>query len=120
MKENEKSSALSTLRTDDNDNEQTKNGGGPPIRGGSQSSSSSMSIPLPPDGGWGWVVCFATFLCMTIMDGILFSFGVFFLQLLEYFKESKGKTAWVGSTLMGMHMLLGKPLTVSSYPKLLH
>ena len=27
-------------------------------------------IPGPPDGGWGWVVCFASFLCNFMVDGI--------------------------------------------------
>ena len=63
-----------------------------------------------PDGGYGWVVCFASFLIMIILDGMLFSFGVFFLDLLEYFQEGKGKTAWVGSTLMGTHLIVGELL----------
>ena len=32
--------------------------------------------PAPPDGGWGWVVCAASFLCNMILDGIAYSFGV--------------------------------------------
>lgn len=60
-----------------------------------------------PDGGYGWIVCLASFLIMIILDGMLFSFGVFFLDLLEYFQEGKGKTALVGSTLMGTHLIVG-------------
>ena len=47
---------------------------------------------------------------MVILDGMMFSFGVFFLDLLDYYGESKGKTAMVGSMLMGMHLFLG-PVT---------
>ena len=32
--------------------------------------------PAPPDGGWGWVVCAASFVCNMILDGIAYSFGV--------------------------------------------
>ncbi len=69
---------------------------------------SDISLPTPPDGGWGWVICAAAFVCMVILDGMMFSFGVFFLDLLDDFGESKGTTAWVGSTLMGTHLIVGK------------
>ena len=29
-------------------------------------------IPPPPDGGWGWVVCLASFMCNLILDGIAY------------------------------------------------
>ena len=29
-----------------------------------------LLTPSPPDGGWGWVVCAASFLCNMILDGI--------------------------------------------------
>ena len=67
-----------------------------------------LSIPLAPDGGYGWIVCGCAFLVMLILDGMLFTFGVLFLDLLEYFKETKSKTALVGSILMGTHLLVGK------------
>ena len=99
-------------------------------------SNASMDIPRPPDGGWGWVICagrytitslnapyFAldaclvhssnvsgAFLCMVILDGMMFSFGVFLLDLLAYYGEAKWKTNMVGSILMGMHLFLG-PVT---------
>ena len=70
--------------------------------------SSDVSLPVPPDGRFGWVVCAASFISMIVLDGVLFSFGVFFIELLDYFQDSKGKTALVGSILMGMSMLGGK------------
>ena len=38
-------------------------------------------LPSPPDGGWGWVVCAASFLCNLILDGIAYSFGVLLTPL---------------------------------------
>lgn len=73
----------------------------------SSATSSCGSLPVPPDGGWGWVVCGAAFFCMVILDGMMFSFGVMNLELLHYFQESKGRTAMVGSALMGTHLMLG-------------
>ena len=26
-------------------------------------------VPLPPDGGWGWVVVISSFMCNLILDG---------------------------------------------------
>lgn len=66
-----------------------------------------MTEARPPDGGWGWVVVFASFLVNLIADGITFSFGVFYMHFLEYFGEGKGKTAWIGGIFMAMPLLSG-------------
>ncbi|XP_058057519.1 uncharacterized protein LOC131208709 [Anopheles bellator] len=82
--------------------------------GSSSSSSSNGNSSLgayaearPPDGGWGWVVVFASFMVNLIADGVTFSFGVMYIELLSYFGEGKGKTAWVGSLFMAMPLLCG-------------
>ncbi|XP_043507638.1 monocarboxylate transporter 3 isoform X2 [Frieseomelitta varia] len=64
-------------------------------------------IPPPPDGGYGWVVVFASFMCNMIVDGIAYTFGVFLGEFVTYFGEGKGKTAWVGSLLSGMYLSAG-------------
>ncbi|EEC11812.1 monocarboxylate transporter, putative, partial [Ixodes scapularis] len=61
----------------------------------------------PPDGGWGWVVVFASFMINMIADGVAMSFGLLFVDLIEYFDEGKGKTAWVGSLFLSMPLLTG-------------
>lgn len=77
----------------------------------SSSSSSSDSIEItesrPPDGGWGWVVVAAAFVVNLIADGITFSFGVIFVEFLNYFGENRGKTAWIGSLFMATPLLSG-------------
>ncbi|XP_059610624.1 uncharacterized protein LOC132257652 [Phlebotomus argentipes] len=60
-----------------------------------------------PDGGWGWVVVAAAFMVNLIADGITFSFGVIFVEFLNYFREGKAKTAWIGSLFMAMPLLSG-------------
>lgn len=72
------------------------------------SSSSETFDDNTPDGGWGWVVCFGSFLLNFILDGTMFSFGVLLLELLDYFGQGKAKTSWIGSSLLGMSMFLGK------------
>ncbi|XP_014242664.1 monocarboxylate transporter 3 isoform X2 [Cimex lectularius] len=64
-------------------------------------------IPPPPDGGYGWVIVFASFMCNMIVDGIAYTFGVFLGEFVEFFGEGKGKTAWVGSLLSGMYLSAG-------------
>ncbi|KAJ8728434.1 hypothetical protein PYW08_016819 [Mythimna loreyi] len=77
--------------------------------GSSSSDDEDVSIAeaRPPDGGWGWVVVFASFMVNLIADGITFSFGVFYPHFLEYFGESKGKTAWIAGIFMAMPLLSG-------------
>lgn len=31
---------------------------------------------VPPDGGWGWVVVVASFVCNVLVDGIVYSCGL--------------------------------------------
>lgn len=64
-------------------------------------------LPPPPDGGYGWVICFASFMCNMVVDGIAYTFGMFLNEYVEYFKESKGTVAWVGSILCGTYLLAG-------------
>lgn len=59
------------------------------------------------DGGYGWVIVFASFIINMIADGISFSFGVFNVEFLKYFGDSKGKTAWIGSIFMAVPLLSG-------------
>lgn len=61
-----------------------------------------------PDGGWGWVVTFAAFMVGVILDGISFSFGLFFKELLVHFNEGKSLTSWIISVLNGTYLGIGK------------
>lgn len=63
--------------------------------------------PSPPDGGWGWVVCAASFLCNMILDGIAYCFGVMISPLCDYFDSDKGTVSWVGSLLCGVYLMSG-------------
>lgn len=53
------------------------------------SSIGQIAEAKPPDGGWGWVVVFASFMVNLIADGITFSFGVIYVEFLNYFGEGK-------------------------------
>ncbi|XP_070534494.1 monocarboxylate transporter 13-like isoform X1 [Ptychodera flava] len=50
----------------------------------------------PPDGGWGWVIVFASFVGFFISTGNVHSFSVLYVAFLDAFGESKAVTAWIG------------------------
>ena len=68
-----------------------------------------MSVPRP-DGGWGWAVTMATFTTNCLLDGVKFSSGVMFIDLLDTFNESKSKTSLVISIQLGASLLSGEIL----------
>ena len=77
-------------------------------------SRTQSCLDDPPDGGWGWVVTFSAFMVGLILDGISFSFGIFFKELYVYFNESKSLTSWIISVMNGTYLAIGKVLVVSS------
>lgn len=62
---------------------------------------------VAPDGGWGWVVVFASFMVTMISDGISFSYGILNRDLERQFGKSKSLTSLVGSLLLSMPELTG-------------
>jgi MFS family permease len=93
----------------DDDNEHPAIQVDPPSKGDKKKKSCEVSTTSTgaPDGGWGWVVVFASFMISLVADGISFSFGIIFLELSTYFNESKSKTAFVGSLFMSIPLLIG-------------
>lgn len=71
------------------------------------SSTTDAKKSKMPDGGFGWVVVFASLCVSLIADGISFSFGLLYTELLAYFKESKSKTAWIGSLFLAVPLMVG-------------
>ena len=61
----------------------------------------------PPDGGWGWIVMVASFLCCLVLDGIAYVFGVFMGPMQEYYEVDYATMAGVGSVLSGTIQLVG-------------
>ncbi|XP_055303521.1 monocarboxylate transporter 12-like [Sitodiplosis mosellana] len=70
-------------------------------------NNSEDELPAPPDGGWGWVIVAASFLIHIITDGITYSFGIMYVELLGEFKEGKGYTSWILSLMSGMTLCSG-------------
>ena len=56
---------------------------------------------------YGWVIVLASFLNHVFVDGISFTFGVFFPEFLKEFGAGVGKTTLIGSLLVGTYLLTG-------------
>ncbi|XP_063700662.1 monocarboxylate transporter 14-like [Culicoides brevitarsis] len=69
----------------------------------------SISVIVPPDGGWGWIVMISSMLCNMVVDGIVFSSGILLDSIAKEFDSTKAKVAFVSSLLSGFY-LLGGPL----------
>merc|ERR1711936_1464054 len=70
-------------------------------------SKSGKDPYAPPDGGWGWVVMIAAFLCCLVLDGICYIFGVFLQPMMEDFQVDNATMSAVGSVLSGVIQLVG-------------
>lgn len=66
-----------------------------------------ISHVVPPDGGYGWVIMFAAFMCNVVVDGIIFTFGLVVTSLSESMDVSVSTAAWVASLLTGFYLLAG-------------
>ncbi|BFZ00606.1 hypothetical protein BsWGS_03645 [Bradybaena similaris] len=65
--------------------------------GSSSDSSESGDTIVPPDGGWGWMVVLSSFMIHVIADGIVYSFGVFLMEFVVYFKSGRSAASLIGA-----------------------
>ncbi|XP_054166022.1 monocarboxylate transporter 12-B-like [Oppia nitens] len=78
------------------------------LTNGSKVSSSEKTInDWAPDGGYGWVIVLASFCCNLTVDGICYTFGLFFNHFVDSYGSSKAMTALAGSLLSGCYMTAG-------------
>lgn len=71
------------------------------------SNNLEATVVVPPDGGWGWVVVMASFLCNLVVDGIIFSFGTFLESIAEEYTVTKADVTLVGSLMSGFYLMSG-------------
>ena len=64
-------------------------------------------VPDHLDGGWGWMVVLGSFISHLILGGIHYSFGVYIVQFIDYFRVGRGVTGWIGSLLSSVCFLSG-------------
>ncbi|KAJ8923170.1 hypothetical protein NQ315_001724 [Exocentrus adspersus] len=63
--------------------------------------------PKIPDGGWGWFVVLAAFVINAVSEGVIFTFGLLYIEFLKEFGASKSATSWIGSLFMAIPLLSG-------------
>lgn len=63
-----------------------------------------------PDGGWGWVVCFTSMLTNGTVFGVINTFGIIYVVMLEEYANGDPnislKTSFVGSVCTGVTFLM--------------
>lgn len=67
----------------------------------------AVEVPVPPDGGYGWVIVAASFFANLVVDGISYSFGIFIEDFAKYFNEKKAVIALAGSLQTGIYLTVG-------------
>ena len=60
-----------------------------------------------PDGGYGWFVVLSAFTVGFITDGIVFSYGILLVDLLDTFQTSRAATVVVGSIVTCLMHITG-------------
>ncbi|XP_016840676.1 monocarboxylate transporter 14 isoform X2 [Nasonia vitripennis] len=66
-----------------------------------------VEMVVPPDGGWGWVIVAASFMCNLVVDGIMFSYGELLNALQEDFEVSAARVSLAGSLQTGFYLMAG-------------
>lgn len=51
----------------------------------------TADVVVPLDGGWGWVVVLASFICCLVVDGIVMTAGMFMKNVEAEFQASKAE-----------------------------
>ncbi|KAF8560840.1 hypothetical protein P879_08771 [Paragonimus westermani] len=64
-------------------------------------------VPIAPDGGWSWIVLFASLFSCLVIDGFSFSIGFVLKEIENHFNCSKSQTALLGSLFYGCYMIDG-------------
>jgi len=64
-------------------------------------------LEVTPDGGWGWIVTIASFFSNAIVDGVCYTFGLLYAELLDEFNAGRSKTALIGSLVVGTYLMIG-------------
>ena len=68
-----------------------------------------VTLPPPPDGGWGWVIVFTGFTINFLNNGSTLALGVFFETFVSHFETSHQSIAIANSINLGV-LMCGMPI----------
>ena len=63
-----------------------------------------VTLPPPPDGGWGWVIVFAGFMINFLGNGSYIALGIFLDSLVEHFETDYQSISIATSISYGVYM----------------
>lgn len=61
-----------------------------------------------PNGGWGWYVLLGAFCNHLILDGILYSSGLFLIHFIEEFDAGLTIASMTITSMLGLSLVIGK------------
>ncbi|XP_053670319.1 uncharacterized protein LOC128720658 [Anopheles nili] len=71
------------------------------------SDSSEEDDESPPDGGYGWIIVFGAFSVQFWVAGLVKSYGVLFVEIMENFPNASATTAsWIPAILSALCLVL--------------
>ena len=71
---------------------------------------------VPPDGGYGWFVAFGAFLVQFWIAGLIKSYGVIFMEVLQLYPDASASLAsWIPAILSTLCLILCKLILDSHY-----
>lgn len=74
----------------------------------SEDTEPEAALAVPPDGGWGWFVVLASFLCNVLVDGIIMTSGATVSNdIQKEFNLTQTEVTPVNSLLAGFYLLAG-------------
>ena len=60
-----------------------------------------------PEGGWGWLVVFGSFILQGLSMGGAYTFGVIYVELLKIYGSNEATTSLVGSIQVFLLYIIG-------------
>ncbi|CAF1525281.1 unnamed protein product, partial [Rotaria sordida] len=76
-------------------------------------TNNRVSGAITPDGGWGWIIVFASFMIHFIMDGITYSMGDVFLRpMMDNLNKTRGPVSTIFGILPAITQATGPIATI--------
>ncbi|XP_038149941.1 monocarboxylate transporter 13 [Cyprinodon tularosa] len=70
-----------------------------------QKRQESIELPVAPDGGYSWFILVSCFFVFGLTFGVVKSFGVFYVEIHQYFETTAAGTSWITSiTVATIHI----------------
>lgn len=75
-----------------------------------QKVRTAVAPPVAPDGGYAWFIMLSCFLVFGLTFGVIKAFGVFYVEIHEYFGTTATETSWITSIAVATIHVVGNYL----------